>query len=101
MFGSETSEIMKKYKKWNMDLHDSIVLIKLKAYELYARYIENNSEYQVNISYEATNKINEYFQDINVLLQENITIDEIYKIFIPPIKEIKKLLQVTFLRFQY
>ena len=101
VYADRNSDILRKYKTYNnnIDLSDDNTVLKIKAYELYSKYISNGSEYQINISYGVSNEFDTYFDDFDALLAMNITEDEICKLFIEPIIEIKKLLKQTFARY--
>ena len=101
VFADETSNMFKKYKEYNnnIDLSDDNTLLKLKVYELYSKYIANGAEYQINISHDQCKEFDKYCQDIDTLLQLNLSPQELHALFISPTKEIRGLLKHTFARF--
>ena len=90
--------MFQKYKAYNsnIDLSDPNILLSIKAYELYSKYIYNGANYQINISYEILNAFESYFDDFDTLFTKNIPVNEMYQLFIKPTKEIEKLLKQTY-----
>ena len=71
--------------------------IKQIVYDLYVKYIENGSEYQINIPHETYKKLN-IVSDYDNWLRINITDNELYTIFDSCIKEMYKLLSFSLIR---
>ena len=71
--------------------------IKQIVYDLYVKYIENNSEYQINIPHETYKKL-DIVSDYDNWININITDNELYTIFDDCIKEMYKLLSFSLKR---
>ena len=79
---------------------DPNIVLKIKAYELYSKYIRNGAYYQINTSFKVNDSFaQKNFEDFDTLLKTNITANEIRTLFIEPTKEVESLLKQTFIRF--
>ena len=101
VFGTKNDDIFKKYQTDNMDLIDlnnDMILLKLKCYEFYLKYIVEWSDYQINISFEIRNEFNNYFSDLFQLINSNMNPNDISNLFIKCSQEMKKLLYFSLQR---
>mmetsp|Transcript_104888 Transcript_104888/g.128074 ORF Transcript_104888/g.128074 Transcript_104888/m.128074 type:complete len:240 (+) Transcript_104888:371-1090(+) len=99
VYGTETDIIFKQLNDNN--LCDEAILIKIKGYMLYCKYIQEFSTFQINIPYCQRNKFDVLMGDsIHDWLNVNITINEIYSLFKTPLKELKKLIKFSFFRYK-
>ena len=75
--------------------------IKEKAYDLYQKYIGNESIYSINISFRVRLALNKYFENYDEWIgNDNIDDDEIMNIFDGCCSEIKRLMNDSFFRFK-
>ena len=70
--------------------------LKLKAYELYGKYMEQGSEFEINISWRQREALMNIFEDRDKLLHESVTINHIFELFERCKEEMFKLMEYSF-----
>eukprot|EP01084_Bolivina_argentea_P250932 420636_1 len=73
---------------------------KIKCYNLYCKYISENSEYEVNIDFRLRLKFKKIFYDLDFLLSKEIALEELFLLFEEVKKEMRPLLLFSLARFK-
>ena len=100
VYGKSNDNIFKNYQT-SFDLDDNNILLKIKGYELYHKYIADNSKFQINIPFNQKHKLDQYFEDYDIFQNVNITSKELCELFIEPINEMKSLIKNAINRYTY
>ena len=72
----------------------NILNVQGMAIQFHSKYIDSSSIYGINIPHELREGYNEYF------MNNNININKLCHLFIKSSREMKKLLQFSFMRFK-
>ena len=78
--------------------YDNITKIKHIGYDLYFKYIEHGSEYEINISHDTRHALIDLMDDKETYLNMNINSNDLLKIFDDCCWEMKRLLQHSLMR---
>ena len=98
VYSKKTDELFDEYKN-DYDIDDESIILKIKGYKLYKKYIEMYSEFQINIPYEPSNKFNDLMITLQNWINLNINKQEIFDMFLQISLEMRKLMKHSLNRF--
>ena len=73
---------------------------KIKAHQLYQKYVKPGSEFEINISFQERNKLSNLLDKLDVLLSCNVNLTDLLSLFEECKGEMKLLLQWSLTRFK-
>eukprot|EP01083_Nonionella_stella_P086417 240106_1 len=70
------------------------------AFELHNKYIKNGSEFEINVSYQQRTEVSDVLADYGLLVQYNMSLVDLYKLFTESVSEMYTLLTFSLSRFR-
>ena len=96
--GIPQSAIIEKYL--SIKCVDKLYNAKMMAYALYKKFIEVDSDFEINISFRKREQIKHILHDLETLKEYDIEMKDLYTLFIPSLKELQILLTYSLSRFK-